>query len=219
METERLLKVSFLTTWTFPGPAQGALGLCLQRLCATASPTSSNVRHAGRGGFRNCQVDCAVLSEVCRKGRKGKKKKAQPNASSSTFGRVTTSQGNKAKSGGTRRSWGRAVFMLSLAAIWSQPWCMKNQGCACMSYGFSSSSPFRLRIPLPPVMAKYPACYFGVLCLSALNWNSFPGTKLKTKGEQETGGMLPVHCSDPRLLALCSAPGLLRKRKYSSKRV
>jgi len=46
-------------------------------------------------------VDCAVLSEVCRESRKEKKEKEKLElyASSSSFGRLTASQGSRGEGG------------------------------------------------------------------------------------------------------------------------
>lgn len=69
------------------------------------TPRLNKARQAGRGFSESCQVDCDVLSGVCRekrwggrgKERKEGKRKSVGRGAKSTSGRVTASQGHQAK--------------------------------------------------------------------------------------------------------------------------
>ena len=59
--------------------------------------------------------------------KKTERKKAELYASSSTFGRVTTLQGNRADGGQKCLPWARALFLSHFMGIRTQPGCVKSQ--------------------------------------------------------------------------------------------
>lgn len=122
-----------------------------------------------------------------------KKEKWELYASSSTFGRLTASQGNRGEGG---PKWGSQVspFLMSLlSGIWPQPGSVKSQLNVCVASWPPPSSSFTLTMISPPlVMMENLSCFWALhlraLSLWALTW--------KQRGNNpESGGRLLVPCT------------------------
>lgn len=147
-------------------------------------------RTQSREGQTSSQGGCRGLSGGLHRAKwtvqKKKKRKRSTQkklyASSPTFGKVTTSQGNGTESGQKWASWVRPLFIPHLSRIWTQPCCVKSQMNVCMGYRPPPSSSFILMIPLLLIMTKHFSLLFLWAAPLFIELKQLPlSTNLKTK--------------------------------------
>lgn len=212
-------------TWGFPALCflfdVSSIQPCMPDCMLQSHTQSREGQTSSQGGCRGLSggLCCAKWTVQKRKKRKRSTHK-KLHASSSTFGRVTTSQGNGTESGQKWASWVRPSFLPYLSRVWTQLYCVKSQMNVCMGYRPPPSSSFILMIPLLLIMTKHFSLWAAPLFIELKQLPLSTNLKTKRKIRIKRQALCCLYSAQNwAALLWVQTVGLLKERGHSSWRV